>query len=191
MGVALRTIFYKLIFKKIGLASIKNGVEFKAVHKISLGNAVTIKKHSYLNGNTKDYSGLILGDHCFLDHYAYIKCQGASGIKIGNGTYIGPFTQIISVGPISIGENCLIAGQCFIVSGDHPTDGTGPINKTVKPANGITIGNGCWIGANVKIVDGVKIGNGVVIGAGSVVTRNIPDNTIAVGCPAHVIKERK
>lgn len=190
VGVLLRNLFYKLIFKKIGFVSIKDHVEFKATFNIKLGNFVTIKKHAYLNGNAND-DGLVIGNRCFIDHYAYIKCQGKSGIKIGDETYIGQFTQIVSVGPIVIGKDNLIAGQCFIISGDHPIEGKGPISKIVKPAKGITIGNGSWIGADVKIVDGVKIGNGVVIGAGSVVTKDIPDNTIAVGVPAHVIKYRE
>jgi len=190
VGVFLRMGFYKMIFKKIGFASIKNDVEFKGVHKISLGNFVTIKKHTYLNGYSKD-NGLVIGNHCTLDHYAYLKCQGVNGISIGDGTYIGPFTQIISVAPIKIGENVLIAGQCFIVSGNHPTEGKGDVSKIVKKSKGITIGRGSWIGANVKIVDGVNIGKGVVIGAGAVVTKDIPDNSIAVGVPARVIKKRK
>lgn len=55
----------------------------------------------------------------------------------------------------------------------------------------IVIGEDCWIGSNVTILGGVKIGNGCVIGAGSIVTKNIPDYSVAVGNPARVIKNRK
>lgn len=189
VGVFLRMIFYQLIFKKAGFISVKNKVEFKDTYNISLGNFVTIKKHAYLNGFSK--KGLTINDHCLIEHHAYIKCQGQGGITIGKGSYIGPFTQIISVAPIIIEENVLVSGQCFIISGDHPTKGTGDVSKMVAPAKGIIIGKGSWIGANVKIVDGVKIGKGVIVGAGAVVTRNIPDNAIAVGVPARVIRKRK
>ena len=189
IGVSLRTVFYKLIFKKCGFVSIRNNVEFKDTYNISLGNLVTIKKHAYLNGNSKE--GLIIGDNSFIDHYAYIKCQGVSGITIGKSVYVGPFAQIISVGPIVIEDNVMVSGQCFVISGDHPTEGEGDVSKNVKKMDGITIGKGSWIGADVKIVDGVKIGKGVVIGAGAVVTKDIPDNSIAVGVPAKVIKKRK
>ena len=56
-------------------------------------------------------------------------------------------------------------------------------------AKPVTIGNDCWFGANVTVCPGVTIGNGVVIGAGSVVTRDIPDNCVAAGNPARVIRE--
>lgn len=52
----------------------------------------------------------------------------------------------------------------------------------------VNIGNDVWIGANVVILPGVTIGNNVVIGAGAVVTKDIPDNSLAVGVPARVIK---
>lgn len=55
---------------------------------------------------------------------------------------------------------------------------------------GITVGNDCWIGNNVIILDGVNIGDGVVIGAGAVVTKDIPANSVAVGNPARILKER-
>ncbi|MDQ3796893.1 MAG: acyltransferase, partial [Pseudomonadota bacterium] len=55
---------------------------------------------------------------------------------------------------------------------------------------GIVIGDDVWLGVGVIVLDGVHIGNGAVIGAGAVVTRNVPDNAIAVGIPARVIGTR-
>lgn len=55
-------------------------------------------------------------------------------------------------------------------------------------ARPISVGNNVWIGGNVTVLPGVTIGNNVTIGAGSVVTRDIPDKTLAVGNPYRVIK---
>lgn len=61
-------------------------------------------------------------------------------------------------------------------------------NKGLEFARPIIVGNNVWIGANVTVVPGVTIGDNCVIGAGSVVTKDIPDNTVAVGNPCKVIK---
>ncbi len=62
-------------------------------------------------------------------------------------------------------------------------------NSRREWAEPVTIGDNCWIGGGATILPGVTIGNNVTIGAGSVVTRDIPDNTVAVGNPARVIRK--
>ena len=61
--------------------------------------------------------------------------------------------------------------------------------EAIEFAKGVTIGDDCWIGGNVTIMPGVTIGKGVTIGAGSVVTKDIPDFTVAIGSPAKVVKK--
>jgi galactoside O-acetyltransferase len=53
----------------------------------------------------------------------------------------------------------------------------------------IRVGRNCWLGANVVVVPGVTIGDNVVVGAGSVVTRDLPDNVVAVGNPCRILRE--
>jgi maltose O-acetyltransferase len=74
-----------------------------------------------------------------------------------------------------------------LYTSNHPLEAES--RKTLENALPITIGNDCWIGGNAIICPGIKIGNGCVIGAGSVVTKNIPDNSLAVGNPAKVIRK--
>ena len=61
-------------------------------------------------------------------------------------------------------------------------------NKGLEYAKSIKVGNNVWIGGNVVVVPGVTIGDNVVIGAGSVVIKDIPSNSVAVGNPCRVIK---
>jgi maltose O-acetyltransferase len=68
----------------------------------------------------------------------------------------------------------------------HPLDAE--TRKTLESALPITIGDDCWIGGN-SVMSGITIGKGCVIGAGSVVTKDIPDNSLAVGNPAKVIRQ--
>ncbi|WP_222845120.1 acyltransferase [Halomonas nanhaiensis] len=99
--------------------------------------------------------------------------------------------QVFAQGRVSIEDNVGFGPNVFINDASH---GLGSVNVAFKyqPLSGpypITIGKGCWIGANVVIMPGVNIGMYSVIGANSVVTKNIPAYSIAVGAPAKVIKQ--
>lgn len=80
-----------------------------------------------------------------------------------------------------------IASHCSFYTAGHPLD-VRLHNASVQYARPISVGNNVWIGGNVTVLPGITIGNNVTIGAGSVVTRDIPDNTLAVGNPCRVIK---
>lgn len=65
-----------------------------------------------------------------------------------------------------------------------------PIRSQGVTHSGIVVKDNCWLGAGVVVLDGVTIGSGCVIGANALVTKDIPDNSVAVGSPAKVIKSR-
>lgn len=98
---------------------------------------------------------------------------------------------------VSIGDRCLFGPGVTIVTPSHPL--VASERRAIRTASGemrdlvyarpVSIGDDCWFGANVTVCPGVSIGNGCVIGAGSVVTRDIPPNSIAAGVPARVIRE--
>ena len=89
---------------------------------------------------------------------------------------------------ITLGNNVHITDGCKFITHDGGTllyRNQIPDLEVTKP---ITVGNDVYFGNNVIVLPGVNIGNNVVIGAGAVVTRDIPDNSVAVGVPARVIK---
>ena len=88
---------------------------------------------------------------------------------------------------IVFGSNVELGPGVSIISSNHKSDNFREHIKTSP----ITIGNNVWIGASATILPGVSIGNNVLIGANSVVTKNIPDNSIAVGNPCKVIKKKE
>ena len=95
---------------------------------------------------------------------------------------------ILDINVVHIGDNVMIGPHTLITTVGHPISPKGR-RKHLGVTGPINIGDDVWIGGNVTILPGVTIGNNVVIGAGSVVNKDIPDNSLAVGVPARVIKE--
>ncbi|KAK0386446.1 hypothetical protein NLU13_6282 [Sarocladium strictum] len=108
-------------------------------------------------------------------------------ISIGKNFYSNFNLVILDCGLVTIGDRVLFGPYVSIFAATHET-GVQSRRDGVEYARPVTIGDDCWIGGNVTIMPGVKIGKGCTIGAGSVVTRDIPDFSVAVGSPAKVVK---
>jgi len=117
---------------------------------------------------------------------------------MGNNISIGEYSYfnsgIIQSGrssKVQIGEWCAIGYNVNILAATHdPQKATGPRSERKIIEKDIVIGDRCWIGSNVFIREGVRIGDDVVVGANSVVTKDIPDQSIAAGVPAKVIRKK-
>lgn len=126
-------------------------------------------------------------------------CDYGRNIYIGNNVSINMNCTFVDCNDIVIGDNVLIASNVQLYTATHPVElaeryvsdngqeAERPVFRTY--ALPITIGSGCWLGGGVIVLPGVTIGDGSVIGAGSVVTRDIPDNSLAVGNPCRVIRK--
>lgn len=112
--------------------------------------------------------------------------------KIVFGSYIGPCLDlaIIAGADVIIEDNVSIAGNVFISAGNHGMDPTSGVCYGDQPYVGkkVIIRHNAWLGQNVSIMSGVEVGAYSIIGTGSVVTKSVPDYSIAVGNPAKVIK---
>ena len=115
-------------------------------------------------------------------------CDYGYNIEIGENFYSNHNLVILDCAKVKFGKNVFIGPNCGFYTAQHPTN---PIerNKLLEYANPITIGSNVWIGGNVVVLAGVTIGDNVTIGAGSVVIKDIPPNSIAVGNPCKVIKK--
>lgn len=160
--------------------------------QISFGNKCVIRKGAILDGKSERCEcGIVLGDNIEVCEYAYLNAVSGK-IEVKNNVFIGPFCLLYGQGGIFIGEHTLISGHTTIVASNHSFyDKKLPVNRQVCSMKGIYIGKNVWIGAHCCILDGVSIGDNAVIGAGSVVTRNIPEASIAVGNPCKVINKVK
>lgn len=115
-------------------------------------------------------------------------CDYGSHIEVGKNFFANYNCTIIDVAKVKIGDNCQMAPNVAIYTAGHPLH---PVarNSMYEYGISVTIGDNVWIGGNTVIMPGVHIGSNTVIGAGSVVTKDIPDWSVAVGNPCRVIKK--
>ena len=115
-------------------------------------------------------------------------CDHGHPIHLGREVFINANCTFLDGGGISIGDHTLIGPNCQLYTPQHPMDYR-ERRKPVESGKAIRIGNDCWLGGGVIVCPGVTIGDRCIIAAGSVVTRDIPDDSLAAGNPA-VVKRK-
>ncbi|MCB9107469.1 MAG: acyltransferase [Anaerolineales bacterium] len=194
LGLALRKIFYKPLFKNVGKNVVfGQNLTIRHPHKISLGDNVIIEDYCLLDAKGNDNEGITIGEWVTLGRMSSLTCKNGN-IRIGSHINMGSSVKIVVAdgGTIKIEDNVAIGSSCHFSGGSYDySDKTVLPSARRLPTKGITIGQLTWIGAGVIVLDGADIGNNTIIGAGSIVTKSIPHNTIAAGMPAEVKKIRK
>jgi acetyltransferase-like isoleucine patch superfamily enzyme len=159
---------------------------------------------------------LTIGPHCFIDDYVTIYAHhDGSEVRLGEGVHIyrGTIIEVGRGGSVLIGDhthiqaNCNIKGflkstiigrnvqiapHCGFSPYEHSFDDLAVTirEQDITSSGDIILQDNVWLGLNVQVLDGVTIGEGTVVGAGAVVTKDLPPNSVAVGVPAHVIRQR-
>ena len=126
-----------------------------------------------------------LGDKCFITPPFF--CDYGKNITLGDGVYFNANCTILDCAEVKVGSNTMIGPNVQIYTPVHPLEYR-KRNSGLESAKPISIGENSWIGGGAIILPGVNVGNGCVIGAGAVVTKDIPDNAVAMGNPARVVK---
>ena len=166
--ILLRSLFYNLIEKLLHwcLHAKLRAIVMK-IFGAELGYQVRINE-IYLSGLWNGFKNLKVGDKAFIGELAFLDLTGT--IHIGSRTSISPKCTIIThQDPGSMLENKLAEIYPRIV-------------------DDVIVGDDCWIGTGTIILSGVRIGSRVVVGAGSLVEKDIPDDCVACGVPAKVVK---
>lgn len=115
-------------------------------------------------------------------------CDYGSHIEVGKNFFANYNCTILDVATVKIGDNCQMAPNVAIYTAGHPVH---PVSRNSAYEYGIPveIGDNVWLGGNTVILPGVHIGSNSIIGAGSVVTKDIPEWSIAAGNPCKVIRK--
>ena len=127
------------------------------------------------------------GNDCYIE-LPFRANWGGHHVHFGSGIYANSNLTIVDDGHVYIGDKVMFGPNVTIATANHPIEPT-LREKGLQYNKDVYIGENTWIGAGVIIVPGVRIGKNTVIGAGSIVTKDIPDNVVAVGNPCHVLRE--
>lgn len=152
------------------------------VHKTSKATiAKTVRRDLF------PFQGFSLGQGSTVEDYTTLN-NGVGPVLIGKNVRVG--ISNVLMGPVEIGDDTILGQHVLLTGLDHNyEDVHQPVRTQGVSTRPSKIGSGSFIGANVSILPGVTIGNHVVVGAGSVVTRDIPDYSVAAGNPAKIIRQ--
>lgn len=128
-----------------------------------------------------------IGENCYIEPPLYAN-WGGRYVHFGRDVYANFHLTLVDDTHIYVGDGVLFGPNVTVTTGTHP------IHPELRRQQAqynvpVHIGSNVWIGANSVLLPGVTIGDNSVIGAGSVVSRDIPANVVAVGCPCRVLRE--
>jgi acetyltransferase-like isoleucine patch superfamily enzyme len=192
LGFLLRKKFYRRLFRQCGRGLILGrGVTIRHGKQIDLLDGVTIDENTLIDARGAGEAGLVLEDGVIINRNCMVQAKSGP-IRFGARTSIGSNSVVVSTAGVELGEAVLCAGGVYISAGAyHMEDVDAAIMDQGAFSKGpIRIGDRVWIGTGAIILDGVTIGKGAVIGAGAVVTKDVPENGIAAGVPAKVLRVR-
>jgi acetyltransferase-like isoleucine patch superfamily enzyme len=192
LGFFLRKIFYPGLFKKVGRGFIiGRHVVIRHPGQITIGDDVTIDDNCLIDARGAGVAGMVLEDGVIINRNCMVQAKEGP-IRIGRRTSLGSNSLVVSLGGVDIGEAVLTAAGCYISAGAYEFSNleTPVMDQGVYTKGPIRIGAKSWLGTRVVVLDGVSIGPGTVVGAGAVVTTDLPENSVAIGVPAKIVRYR-
>jgi carbonic anhydrase/acetyltransferase-like protein (isoleucine patch superfamily) len=142
---------------------------------------------------SRNWSDIVLEKSVALDQGVVLLCSGppqANKLIIRSGTYVNRYTIFDAHQQLEIGHDCMIGPHCYITDADHGTEPGHSVKEQSMKKSPVILEDEVWLGSHVVVLPGVRIGKGAVVGAGSVVTRDLPSNSVSFGQPARVVRMR-
>ena len=130
------------------------------------------------------------GPDCHFSQGVIVHAYGGC-VTLGANVYLGPYSVLYGHGGLEIGDHTLLSMHCSVLSSNHAIPPPGVVIRSQPDVPLPTkIGRDVWLGAGVTVLGGVTIGDGCIVGAGAVVAHDLPPNSIAIGVPARVVRQR-
>ena len=179
--------FFGLI--KLSIQKIRTIIFFSSSRLIRF--PIIIRGKKYIDFGSK----LTTGEGCRFE--AYNNQKSKKSLIFGKNIQLNDHVHITAMNKVFIGDNVLMASKIYISDCSHgfyngeemdSSPEQHPIDRSYNVSE-VIIEDNVWLGEFVSVLPGVTIGKGAIIGSNSVVTKDIPANTIAVGSPAKVIKK--
>ena len=193
-GFALRKLCFRPLLGRLGRGTVfGRNVVLRHPHKIFIGENVVIDDNVVLDAKGADSGGITIDDGALVSRNSILSCKGGA-ITVGRGSKIGINCLVHSESRVEIAPEVTVAAYCYLLAGGNHEFDRIDLPVLAQPSyhkGGVSIGEGSWLAARVTVLDGVSIGKGAVIGAGAVVRDPIPDNAVAVGLPAKVLRFRE
>jgi acetyltransferase-like isoleucine patch superfamily enzyme len=194
LGLVLRKIFFKSLFKQVGRNVIfGRNLTLRHPQKISIGDNAIIDDDCLLDGKGTTNAGISIGDGFTLGRFSSLVCKNGT-IEIGSHVNIGSSVKIVvgDGGTIRIGNSIDLGSSCHLSGGSYDYSQVDVLPSSQRQATqGIVIEDMAWIGAGAILLDGVEVGTKSIVGAGSVVNKNVPPKVVVAGVPIKVIKQRE
>lgn len=184
----MKRIFNKIIKKVHKIIQYSKFKIYCFINKNKIIKPLIIRNPEYifLENNVRIKNGSRI--ECYTD---FANKKLSPKLNIRKNVIIGYNFSCLVADEIIIGKNTIIASNVLITTENHgmnPEEDI-PYHEQILNTGSVNIGEGCWIGEGVKILPNVNIGKKCIIAAGAIVTKNVPDYSIAIGTPAKVIKQ--
>lgn len=192
VNTALRHAWWGYRLSELGdYPDIQPNAHFEFPEKIRIGRHCRIARHTLIRANTAEDVGVSIGNNVYLQEYVTINANRGH-VRIGNDSWLGPYSLVYGNGGVNIGSDVIIASHCAINTVSHHADRADiPMNQQGTFCDPVTIEDDVWIGIGVIILQGVRVGRSSIIGAGAVVTRDILPGSVSLGVPARVTRLRQ
>ncbi len=156
------------------------------------GSIICFPQNTIFNeGYIRIGAGTMIGPHTTLSAGMVPgqACLSETVVRIGDRCLIGKGSGIVGHFQIDIGNDVWTGHHVYITDQNHGYEDVDlPISQQSMPERSVSIGDGSWLGHGSIVLPGSRIGRHVVVGANSVVTGELPDNSVAVGSPARVVR---